>query len=311
MGQKDISEKTFISLNDVFADIFNVLVFKGTDVIEEDSLTDVVVRSQYKAEDGKLHEEERDAAKLWKHHNFNLVLFGVENQTEVDGDMPFRVIGYDGAGYRSQMLGNKAERFPVVTIILYFGKKIWNKPLNLKGCFSQEVTDTREYQMLEEYVNDYKCHVFDIPRLSKETVKQFQSDFHVVAEYFVNTYTNKEYVPEERVIRHVDEFLKLMSVLTGDNQYETMAKSEDFQKIKKKGGITMCNVLEYHKAEGRAEGRAEGKEEGKAEGRVEERNTLIIRMYENKLTSEQIASITGLSIKEVEYIRDSAANEEC
>ena len=75
MGQKDISEKTFISLNDVFADIFNVLVFKGADVIEEDSLTDAVVRSQYKAEDGKLHEEERDAAKLWKHHNFNLVLY--------------------------------------------------------------------------------------------------------------------------------------------------------------------------------------------------------------------------------------------
>ena len=29
MGQKDISEKTFIALNDVFADIFNVLVFGG------------------------------------------------------------------------------------------------------------------------------------------------------------------------------------------------------------------------------------------------------------------------------------------
>ncbi len=29
MGQKDISEKYFIALNDVFADIFNVLVFGG------------------------------------------------------------------------------------------------------------------------------------------------------------------------------------------------------------------------------------------------------------------------------------------
>lgn len=290
MGQKDISEKTFISLNDVFADIFNVLIFKGASVIEEDSLRDAVIRSQYKAETGKLHEEERDAAKLWKHHSFNLVLFGVENQTKPDGDMPFRIIGYDGAGYRSQMLGDKMERFPVVTIVLYFGRELWNEPLNLKGCFNSEVTATREYQMLEEYVNDYKCHVFDIPRLSMETVKQFQSDFRVVAEYFVNTYTNKDYAPEKKVIRHVDEFLKLMSVLTGDSQYEAMTKSEDFQEEMKKGGITMCNVLDYHKAE--------------------VRNELIIQMYEEGLPSEQIARITKLSVEEVEHIRDSATSEE-
>ena len=289
MGQKDISEKTLISLNDVFADIFNVLVFKGAEVIEEDSLTDAIVRSQYKAETGKLHEEERDVAKIWKNHSFNLVLFGVENQTQVDGDMPFRVIGYDGAGYRSQMLGDKKERFPIVTVVLYFGEKLWNKPVTLKESFSQEVTDTREYQLLEEYINDYKCHIFDIPRLSMETVKQFQSDFRVVAEYFVNAYTDKEYVPEERVIRHVDEFLKLMSVLTGDSRYETMAESKDFQK-KRNGGITMCNVLDYHKAE--------------------VRNELIIQMYEEGLPSEQIARITKLTVEEVERIRDSATNEE-
>ena len=82
------------------------------------------------------------------------------------------------------------------------------------------------------------------------------------------------------------------SVLTGDSQYETMTKSKDFQE-KKNGGITMCNVLEY---------RAE-------KGRTEERNNLIIRMYENKLSSEQIANITELSIEEVEHIRDSATKE--
>ena len=90
-------------------------------------------------------------------------------------------------------------------------------------------------------------------------------------------------------------FLKLISGLTGDNQYETLAKSEDFQKVKKKGGITMCNVLEYHKEE----------------GKIEERNNLIIQMYKEGLPSEQIARITRLSVEEVEHIRDSATNEEC
>ena len=91
----------------------------------------------------------------------------------------------------------------------------------------------------------------------------------------------------------MDEFLKLMSVLTGDSQYEIMLKKEDFQK-RKKGGITMCNVLDYHKAE------------GKVEGKKEARNELIIQMYEEGLPSEQIARIARLSVEEVEQIRDSA-----
>ena len=70
-------------------------------------------------------------------------------------------------------------------------------------------------RILDSYIQDYKIHVFDIPRLPKETVENFQSDFKVVAEYFTNVYTNPAYVPEPHVIRHVDEFLKLMKGLPG------------------------------------------------------------------------------------------------
>ena len=56
MAEKDTTEKTLEALNDVFADIVNVL----------------------------------------------------------------RVLGYDGAEYRSQL--GREERYPVVTIILYFGE---------------------------------------------------------------------------------------------------------------------------------------------------------------------------------------------
>ena len=44
MGQKDISEKTFIALNDVFADIFNVLVFGGKQLMKEEALSDQRLR---------------------------------------------------------------------------------------------------------------------------------------------------------------------------------------------------------------------------------------------------------------------------
>lgn len=59
MAEKDITEKAFIALNDVFADNFNVLVFSGKQIVAADALEDLKTSSQYKADDGTLHEQER------------------------------------------------------------------------------------------------------------------------------------------------------------------------------------------------------------------------------------------------------------
>ncbi len=96
MAEKDIAEKTFMSLNDVFADIFNVLVFNGKQIIVPDLLEEITAVSQYKADADKFHEQERDTVKLWKGHEVNLILAGIENQTQPDRDMPFRIIGDAG-----------------------------------------------------------------------------------------------------------------------------------------------------------------------------------------------------------------------
>ena len=56
MGQKDITEKMLADYNDVFADIVNVLLFDGKQVIGADSLENVKDKSQYKAA-SQIHEE--------------------------------------------------------------------------------------------------------------------------------------------------------------------------------------------------------------------------------------------------------------
>lgn len=81
MGEKDISEKTLFDYNDVFADVVNVLLFEGEQVVEPQDLVNTSVHSQYKAEDGKLHEEERDIAKYWEKEKAAIALYGIENQT--------------------------------------------------------------------------------------------------------------------------------------------------------------------------------------------------------------------------------------
>ena len=53
MADKDITEKTLESCNDVFADIMNVYLFHGRQQIEEQELENAQPKSYYKA-DGKL-----------------------------------------------------------------------------------------------------------------------------------------------------------------------------------------------------------------------------------------------------------------
>mgnify|MGYP000602856577 CR=1 FL=1 len=120
-----------------------------------------------------------------------LALLGVENQLAIDMDMPLRVIGYDGSSYRDEMnhdeividerTGKKHKirhkRYPVVTIVLYFGKTPWKKPLSLYDVL--KISDD-----LKPFVNDYKINLIDVPRLTGEQVEKFTSDFpwqrHVV-----------------------------------------------------------------------------------------------------------------------------------
>ena len=134
MAQKDMAEKLLADYNDVFADIVNVLLFDGKEVVQENDLVDTKAKSQYKADDQKLHEQERDISKILKKDHVQIVLIGLENQTAIDPDMPLRCLAYDGAAYRSQMLGQKKKRYPVVTIVLYFGSDKWNS--------NQKLSDT-------------------------------------------------------------------------------------------------------------------------------------------------------------------------
>lgn len=235
MGQKDKAEKLLEDYNDVFADIVNVLLFNGKNTVCPEVLEETKVRSQYKADDDELHEMERDVAKYWKDKEVTIALYGVENQSKAEKVMPLRILGYDGAAYRSQLLQEKKEVFPVVTIILHFGIGHWNQPKNLKKIV--KIPDE-----LDDYVNDYKIHVFEIAWLTDEQVAMFKSDFRVVAEYFTQMRKNKKYEPSDTEVRHVDEVLKLLSVFGESEQFKKLIKNK--KKIGGKKRMTMGEIFD-------------------------------------------------------------------
>ena len=281
MAEKDITEKNLEALNDVFADIVNVLLFKGEQVINEKDLEADTTKSMFKA-DGKIHEQERDVSKFWKNGEIRISILGIENQTTQDSDMPLRVISYDGASYKQQLLDkNQKKRYPVATLVLYFGtEEKWSKAKHLYDCFKVP-------EKLKPFVNDYKINVFNIAFLSPKTISMFKSDFKIIAEYFRAKRLNQKYKGSKEKLKHANETLKMFSALTGDNSFEKVYNEDN----SKKGGITMCDVVERIRNDGRTE------------GRTEEKERIIMNLIEsNAGTIEQIAAWVKLPVKEVQKI---------
>ena len=232
MGEKDITEKILEDYNDVFADIINGLLFQGEQRVLPEALENISVHSQYKADDEKMHELERDVAKYWKEKEVQLAVCGIENQSRIEKNMPFRIIGYDGTAYRSQLQQERTKILPVVTIVLYFGTdRHWRSGKNIKSLMEIPTG-------LDEFVSDYQIKVFEVAWLSEEEIRRFRSDFRIVANFFVNKRKNKNLPDDPTEIQHVDEVLKLLQVMTGDARYKRI-----FGK-KKEGVHSMCDVAE-------------------------------------------------------------------
>lgn len=285
MGVKDITEKNLEELDDVFADIINVLLFKGERLVQEDELEADTTKSMFKA-DGKIHEQERDVSKFWKNGEIRISILGIENQTKQDSDMPLRIISYDGASYKQQLLNEKQKkRYPVTTIVLYFGTdEKWNTSKSLYDCF--EIPEK-----LKPFVNNYKINVFNIAWLSEKTIDMFKSDFKLIAQYFRTKRLNKKYTGSKEKLQHANETLKMFSALTGDDTFEKVYNENNLEE----GGVTMCDVVEKIRNEGRAEGRVEGQENAREE--------MILNLLESNAGSiEQIAAWVKLPVKEVKKI---------
>lgn len=281
MAEKDIAEKTLEAYNDVFADIVNGLLFEGREVVKEEELEAESEISMYKADD-RLHEQERDVAKYWKNGEIRIALYGFENQTSIDSAMPLRVLSYDGAAYRNQL--NQKDRkffYPVITLVLYFGDDEWNKPKNLLGCLNIP-------EELKPFVHDYKINLFEISRLTEDQVAKFKSDFKIIADYFVKRRKIPEYRGSKDTIKHVDEFFKLMKILTNDNEIETVYNESIFTE---QGGADMAGYFTTLINEGKLEGKLEGKAE------------LIQKMIKNgNMSIEQIATLLELPVEKVKEL---------
>ena len=276
MAEKDITERHLEEFNDVFADIVNVLLFGGEAVVQEDELDNVgSSKDQFRAEteqvgNRSIHETERDITKIWKKGGVAISVIGLENQDEPDRTMPLRVLAYDGASYKSELIRMEEQRkkdrnaggidvqrqyYPVISLVLSFSERHWHTARTIHEAVMIP-------ERLKPFVSDYQINVFEISWLENETVQMFRSDFRFVAEYFVQRRRNEDYRPSEQIVRHVDATLKAMSALTGDRRFET-AYNVWAENDSGKGAFRMEKMLDRIEERGYVKGEAKGRQQEK------------------------------------------------
>lgn len=284
MAEKDKVEKLLEDYPDVFADIINVLIYDGKQVVKPEELRTTNVQSQYKASDDVLHEEERDILKEWTKGKDYKVFFGIENQTTKDRKMPLRVIAYDGASYRSQMLKKNQKDFcKVITLVLHFGNRRWEGDKELQEIIKKQSGE-------EEWFQNYKLNVVDIAYLTEKQIKMFRSDFGIIADYFVKRRKGYKTIENHQPIKHVDEVLKFMKIFAEDNRFLKLNVKKD-----EKGEVTMCTILDAVEQKGINKGKKLGYKNGQdeilklvkiliASNRLKD----IDRIYEDEVYREQL-----------------------
>ena len=92
--------------------------------------------------------------------------------------------------------------------------------------------------------------------------------------------------------------------LTKEEKLDLIHEEYDIQidENLRKDVSVMCNLSQGIKEAGIEEGKAEGKAEGRIEGKIEGKAEVVINMYNNGFTMEQIMLATEKSKEEVQMI---------
>ena len=110
----------------------------------------------------------------------------------------------------------------------------------------------------------------------------------------LNKRKNKDYISDDKTtIKHVDEILKFLSVMTGDSRYEEILSD-------KEGVSNMCDVAQRLEDRGIEKGIKEGLQKGMKEGLSLGGNQMIYSLVEDKsISMEKGAQKLGISVEKL------------
>ena len=207
----------------------------------------------------------------------NFMVFGIENQEEVNYLMPLRCMSYDVEEYERQTaiiskqvrnrrgitgtefmsgFARDSRLSPCITIVLFYGEE-WDGATDLYGILDFSGIPKE----LRDAVNNYKIYLCEIRKFENTGV--FRTDLKQVFD----------------CIRYSDDPEKLYELVANDPSYREMngdtyeliahhTKTNELMQVKehKEGKVDMCKAIAELMERARREGRQEGQQKGRQEG---------------------------------------------
>lgn len=310
MGQPDLSVKGLTSFPDVAADIVNVFVYNGKQVLQETDLKPYVTNESIVKTEGKLKGLNRDNCMENIRNGTRYAIFGFENQNDIDHTMLLRIMGYDYSVYARQIeeiiaenKKNQKDAFvhkifkgqkikPVITfVLLYQSQEDDEMPSNLF-----EMIDFPEDEEVQMYIQNYKINIIHLGNLSNEQLDSFHSDFAFIAKYLNKHYNKKQLLSElknqDTILIHPKDTLYTLASLTRDSRYLTVGDNV------KEGTSKMCEIADALEKM--------GYDKGVTSGKYQTLISLTCRKLEKGYSAAQIAEILEEEIDVIQKICDAA-----
>ncbi|MBQ8162664.1 MAG: hypothetical protein IJ083_18210 [Clostridia bacterium] len=310
--EKDVAERSFVGINEIFASIINAAIFNYEKVVNETELTDASPYIPFKDDNRVLRSRIGDVHKFWNEQrdasSVILCRFGLENETDHKREIGLKVMGYLGNGYYNQTttgvrqtLARKVSAenpskeqqqaddtsgdtraqvyyYPVFVVVLNFGQTEWEN-IRLADCLNYPEGDKGAKLRKAAETYGITIPVMNMAFIPPEEAEQhgLHPDLCKMISILWSMRTANEPVHLDEEIQYVDEFRQLMQVLLdlSDQQALEMVPRKD------RGGITMGSVWRnctgFLSEEDKKKAEARGKAEGKAEGEAVERVNTVER----------------------------------
>jgi predicted transposase/invertase (TIGR01784 family) len=228
------------------------------------------------------------------------IILHIEFQTEPNKNIPFRM-----ADYRLRLYRKFPER-QIHQVVIYlspsqsalvhettFNTGKLNHEFNVIRLWEQPTEIFQQYQGLLPFATLSQTHN------PEDTLRQVAKQIENIADKQVQS----NVAASTAIISGIALSKEIIQRLL---RSDIMKESVIYQEILREG---LVEGLAEGKAKGLAEGKAKGLAEGKAKGLVEATNQIALNMLRSNISTDLIAQVTGLTIKQIEKLQKLAAKQ--
>lgn len=310
MGAKDTYTKKYLNDNEVFADVFNYIIYGGEQTIDPDALTCVDVTEiavpyskDSAGDNAEAIQKYRDILKssaIKQDGETTYLLLGIEAQSDIHYAMPVKTAIYDMLQYEKQISevaakhkrnkdfkGRSGAEYlsgflkedkltPVITVVILFSPDEWDGPKSL-----YEMMDIKD-EKVKKLVQDYRINLIAPYDIGDEEFSKFTTDLQEVLRFI------KVSSDPEKMKEHIEHSEKLKDISTPAARVINECAKLELKLEDGKERTDMCRAIDILNQRAADEGYKRAKEE------------TAKKLLKNGISKDVVVDCTGLTEKEVD-----------